>query len=217
MVEKAPGKPNSGKSANASGGNGGSNKVFVRSSKFEGKCDDLKGHIFDCSDSKQADTFVTTKKEISEYVGREYTYGGDARLAVENMAKPAIPEPEDPPEGASRTQERIWEKKVDEYVKRSSYMDENVKKVFSLVWGQCTEALRAKLQGIDDFKAMWDSGDGLALLKAIKTICFRFESQKNIAHAIHDAKRRFYMLSQGKSTITQYLETFKNVVDVIDH
>jgi hypothetical protein len=49
--------------------------------KFEGKCADLKGHIYDCSDVRQSDQFTKTTKEVAEYVGRTYKYDGDARLA----------------------------------------------------------------------------------------------------------------------------------------
>jgi hypothetical protein len=47
---------------------------------FEGKCDDLSGYIYDCADPKQAvDMYTNTTKEISEYVGRTYKYGGEMR------------------------------------------------------------------------------------------------------------------------------------------
>ena len=53
--------------------------------------------------------FIKTTKEVAEFVGRTYKYGGDIRLAVENLLQvPNIAEPYDPPAGASRTQERIW-------------------------------------------------------------------------------------------------------------
>jgi uncharacterized membrane protein YcgQ (UPF0703/DUF1980 family) len=47
-------------------------KAIVQQPKFEGKCKELKGFIFDCSDSKQADIFVKTTKEIAGYVGRTF-------------------------------------------------------------------------------------------------------------------------------------------------
>jgi hypothetical protein len=40
--------------------------------KFEGKCTDLKGHIYDYSNARQADLYAKTTKEIAEYVGKEY-------------------------------------------------------------------------------------------------------------------------------------------------
>ena len=44
--------------------------------KFEGKCDDLKGHIYDCSNVRQPDIFMKKTKEIGELVRRTYKYGG---------------------------------------------------------------------------------------------------------------------------------------------
>ena len=44
--------------------------VPSRQPKFEGKCEHLKGHIYDCSDARQSNLFVKTTKEIAEYVGR---------------------------------------------------------------------------------------------------------------------------------------------------
>ena len=56
--------------------------------KFEGRCEDLKGHIYDCSDVRQSDIFAKTTKEIAGYVGRTYKYGSDAGIAVERLTLP---------------------------------------------------------------------------------------------------------------------------------
>jgi hypothetical protein len=45
--------------------------------KFEGKCEDLKGHILDCSDSRHTDFYSKTATEIAEYIGHEYKFGND--------------------------------------------------------------------------------------------------------------------------------------------
>jgi hypothetical protein len=45
--------------------------------RFQGKCDELKGRIYDCSDSRQADIYSKTTQEIGEYVDRTYRYGSD--------------------------------------------------------------------------------------------------------------------------------------------
>ncbi len=187
-----------------------------RQPKFEGRCDDLKGHIYDCSDSRQADQFAKTTKEIAEYVGRVYAYGGDARLAVKNLEVPDIPEPDDLPQGASRAKERIWEKWVDEYVRCHSHLLENMKTLYSLVWGQCSDIMRQKLEALDDFETISATGDGIGLLKAIKSLTFNFQSQKFLPHSIHETKRRFYMFSQGKMSTVAYHEQFLNLVEVLD-
>jgi hypothetical protein len=57
-----------------------------RQPKFEGKCDELKGHIYDCSDARQSDQFTKTSKEIAEYAGRTYKHGGHSLGRRESRA-----------------------------------------------------------------------------------------------------------------------------------
>jgi hypothetical protein len=39
--------------------------------RFKGNKEKLTGHIFDCSDYRQADTFVNTHKRTADFVGAE--------------------------------------------------------------------------------------------------------------------------------------------------
>jgi hypothetical protein len=96
----------------------------VKEPKFEGRIDALSGHIYDCS-FKQADTYTKTTREIAEYVGRTFKFGNDARLAVEFLAPPLFTPPSDPAAGATKSEQRIWEKTIDEYVKRETMFIEN--------------------------------------------------------------------------------------------
>jgi hypothetical protein len=64
--------------------------------------------------------YTKTTKEIAEYVRRTYKYGADIRLAIVTLIVPTLSEPTDPQTDASRTQVRIWEKRVDEFVKKET-------------------------------------------------------------------------------------------------
>ena len=76
---------------------------------FEGKCDDLSGYIYDCADPKQAaDMYTNTTKEISEYVGRTYKYGGEMRQVIMKLRLPVWPIPEDIPADSSVGLKIIW-------------------------------------------------------------------------------------------------------------
>jgi hypothetical protein len=86
--------------------------VPLTMSTFEGKFDALKGFYYGCSDVKQADMYARTTKKIPGYVGREYNMGGDIHIAVETGTAPRFKIPDDPPEGASKTVEKLWEKRV---------------------------------------------------------------------------------------------------------
>jgi hypothetical protein len=56
----------------------------TRETNFTGRCEDIKGYVFDCADGKQADRYNVTIREISAYVGRTYDYGGDVRWSIKN-------------------------------------------------------------------------------------------------------------------------------------
>ena len=87
-----------------------------RQPRFEGKCDELKGHVYDCTNIRQADQYARTTKEISEYAGRAFRFGMDTRLSIKKMQVFVIPAPDDSPVESSRTEIRIWEKQIDDYV-----------------------------------------------------------------------------------------------------
>ena len=43
-------------------------KIRTVTQEFKGNSSDLEGYIFDCSDSRQADKYITAIKRITEYV-----------------------------------------------------------------------------------------------------------------------------------------------------
>ena len=93
-------------------------KPIVRQPKFEGKCDALKGHIYDCSDARQSDQFTKTTKEIADYVGREFkNQPGDTRTAIMHLENLQFIVPEDPAIGANQTELLIWRETVVAFVK----------------------------------------------------------------------------------------------------
>jgi Zinc knuckle len=192
----------------------------VKTTKFEGRCNELAGHVYDYARVRQAaDQYTKTTREICEYVGRTYKHGADTKIALEMLAMPTFCEPENPLADATQTRVRIWEKEVNEYVKRGILLSENLKTAYSLIYGQCSEAMRAKLESRPNHQAMEASADAIALLENIRTVMFQFQAQCYATLALHEAKRRFYTpFTQDKhSTVQQYYETFKNNVDVIEY
>ena len=196
----------------------GPHGVLTPTIKFEGKVDALKGFYYDCSNVKQADMYAKTTKEISGYVGRVYKMGGDTRIAIETGTVPRFKVPEDPPAGSSKGVEKLWEKKLDALSRREDQLDHNLRQLFALVWGQCTEVLQQRLEAEDGFSTMSANNDGLALLKAIKNITFHHQSQKYTPHNVFEAKRRFYTQCQGSRLATnEFFMQFMNNVEVVEH
>jgi hypothetical protein len=193
-------------------------KPIVRQPKFEGNCEELRGHMFDCSNSRQADMFSKTTKALAGHVGKTYRYGSNVHLAIQNLSPTILEVPKDLPDSATKAELRIWEKKVDEFVKRYLYFEENMQALYSLVRGQCSDVMQARLEALNGYDAMSEKGDSLALLKAIRAQAYNFQSQKNEANALHDAKRRLLTMCQDRhTTCPVYLDGFQNCVDVLEH
>jgi hypothetical protein len=130
---------------------------------LEGNCEELKGHVFDCSNSRQANMFSKTTKVIAGHVGKTYRYGNDVRLAVQNLTPTVMDVPKDLADTATNAQEkRIWEKKIDEFVKRELYFEKNMQTLYSLIWGQCSDVMQLRVEALSDNDTMSESGDSLA-------------------------------------------------------
>jgi hypothetical protein len=99
--------------------------------KFEGRCTELKGEIYDCSDVRQVDRYTKTTKEIAEYVGP--VYSGDARTAIKSLALPVFQYPLDPAANTTETERRKWQKRVNSTVVKEDRFEEDMKKVYSLI------------------------------------------------------------------------------------
>jgi hypothetical protein len=129
-----------------------------------------------------------------------------------------MPEPADSADGVPRATVWKWEKKIDEFVKRELALEENLRTLYTLVWGQCTETMWARVEPVAKKKDMSDELDALALLKTFKSIAYNFQSQKYKWNALNDSKRRLYVLVKGRFVTCQVpLGRFQNCIDVFQH
>ena len=189
-----------------------------KQNKFEGRIEALKGHIYDCTDSRQADLYMNTTREIAGYVATNLKNGNDVRSAIENLKVPDMVLPSDLPANSSAAQKRYWEKKIDEISKKESILEENMKTLYSIIWGQVSDVLKHRIQALENFKKMHSAADSLALLAALRNEAFNFQSQKDQAQALHEAIRRFYLISQGRTESCQaYMDRYDNGMRVIKH
>jgi hypothetical protein len=97
--------------------------------------------------------------------------------------------PSNRPTGVDQINLAIWGKEIEAFVKRKGYLSENLRSAYSLIWGQCTDALRSKLRAKTEFEDISKQFDCGELLKLIKDTVFKFSSQKYKPHALHEVIR----------------------------
>eukprot|EP00957_Ditylum_brightwellii_P143842 10960449-Ditylum_brightwellii.AAC.1 len=66
---------------------------------------------------------------------------------------------------------------VSKFLKRDTAYEENLDKVYVLVWGQCTDFMQSCIKSSPSYKTINNSRDVVELLKAIKRVTFHFEEE----------------------------------------
>jgi len=107
---------------------------------------------------------------------------------------------------------------VSAYCTHTDYLDSNLKTAYAVIWGQCSEAMKAKLTSLDDVETKSHESDCVWILKEIKGIKYRFEGQRYIYLSLENARTTCYAYTQGaEDSISSYLEHFCSPVEVLEH
>jgi hypothetical protein len=131
---------------------------------------------------------------------------------------PTRKEPNDPTDPTDGVALRKWEHDYDEYRKSKLMLDENVKILYNLVWGQCSESMQQKIEAISTFETMEANNDGILLLIAIKDTSYDYQLQIYHIEAVNNALYKLMVFRQSQHmTPNQYFEQFSNLLSVYIH
>ena len=193
---------------------------------------ELNGHVFEIHyETTKTNKYTRTCEEIRKHVSRKYDYGGDIATVMEedreinfDGLKSKYPAPRDgatvtkDDDGIDPTDKRIWERECDNFAKRRDYYRQHKIALFMIIWGQCSDAMQAKLKTIKFFDKIEKSRNCLGILREIKAISYDFESDRCPYESAFDALCGFYQTRQHPhQTNADYLTKFKNVINVLDH
>ena len=182
----------------------------VTALKFKGKMDDLEGHVFNVGVANQSQLFENTTKEIAEYAGRSLKESQDIRLTIEKVEDITFTIPKKRPTTTDLDSEAvkiIYKTELDGYIKRSNQYRQNKSSMYAIVFGPCTEWMRAKIEGDPEFETIKDNSDVIAVLKLILNITFNIELDRNPFVAQVAAIKNFVNFKQAYQTTNDvYLE-----------
>lgn len=105
--------------------------------------------------------FDKNLEKLATYVASIYDFGGEMSNAVARLQNIYIGVPDDPPPMATMSEQRIWDMEISQHVKKKQKIEDNFAKLFKLIWGQCLEAMRAKLKPKKNFDLMLDNLDAI--------------------------------------------------------
>jgi hypothetical protein len=191
------------------------------STKFEGQIPGLEKYVYDhVTPSQAAEAFKKTTHEIAEYIAGAYKSGVDIADIMHQRKMVKIPEPTNltSEQKKSDTKVEIWKKLCSNHGEHIYRREENLQMAYHLILGQCSVTIKSKLEASSGWEAISEKKDVLALLSAIETLMFTFESGQDPVCALIEAQKRMLTIRQDAAWSTpQYLERFKAVVRVVEH
>ena len=186
-----------------------------RKTQFIGREPAMNGHIFDYTGEWTPEKYIRTMRELVAHVGLTYkNYTTELKEGLETLALVDPTEPDNPAE-CNQVAFELWKMDLKEYREKLKVFANFRAGLFSLVLGQCTDALQERLKSHHDYQAA--SQDRIALLVIIRSLIHTFEENWKLSDAILDMKEKFYKFYQGwHMTLEQYHELFLAQVEVLD-
>jgi Zinc knuckle len=193
------------------------NKPAVET-KFEGEVEGLKGHIYDCPDGENLDLYVKTTRALATHVSVFFPKcGGKIRVAVEQLVTPEVEPLPDLPENATRGQEILYNNRTRQFLDEEKDLRLAIEGVYAIVWGQCTDAMRQRLEALPEHASVAKRLAGIELLKEVKQLAYNYTTQKYVGSAFQEAFKSLASYLQGpKDTVQKFQHQFQARVEVFE-
>jgi hypothetical protein len=177
----------------------------------------LKECVFNCEDEKQANVFEVNIKKLSTYAATKYEMGAIIMTMIDELTDPKMMRPA-PYAGSDPIEMKIYELWIAQYIHNQQKLENECKKLYAVILGQCTNYMSAKLKALPTFKEVHTEKDPVKFLKSIKGLTFKFDSEREYEMSLVKALNKLYCIYQTKEmSNTHFLDKFNNLVDVIEH
>lgn len=111
-------------------------------------------------------------------------YGSDMNISIINQKMVNILPPDCPKADADQYNIPEWKVEYSNYVRHRKKIESQLRMVYSIIWGQNTKRMKAKLATTKDFAIISANQDSIAVLKAIRGLAYNFNSKHKPAMLI---------------------------------
>ena len=117
--------------------------------------------------------YETSIRLMSGYVASKYDNGDDIKMMLNELKMTTLENPEALDSMLDGVEKDIYIEDFKAYSKYKRALTRSAKKLYSLVLGQCTESMRAKMKGKEDWKKIDNRSNSVEILNIIKEISFK--------------------------------------------
>ena len=143
-------------------------------SDFEGEYDSINGHVFQTRDECRVSLqFDKTCKELGRLAMKKFKHPDDILTMIMSLEETKFDLPTTP---VKRSGERkvkkslklLYKMQMTRYMERTQTYEDNKKKLYMIVWDQCSRAMQNRLESGKGYKRMKSKKNVVKLLKKIK-------------------------------------------------
>ena len=168
------------------------NKSSFVIKRFVGATSGLEGFVYDVGTSAHSELFTIATEKNAAYAGRTCKEAQYVRVTIEKVEDIKIPKHVKDTEGDDAFNEKNLNRDIEVYVKRKTIYRQKKTSVYSVVMGQYTDDMKAKLKGMSADSATDENSDVIELLKLIRQSTFDFQSNQYPFLAIHTSLKLFF-------------------------
>ena len=152
---------------------------------------------------------------LMTYIGAEFRDGDDLGSLVRDLKDP-VPDlissytPNKPTKGSDgydTFEMKEWEMEQKMFIDRKMRLKSNMRKLYALVWGQCTQGLKSEIIGLKDYDENKKKADSKWLLEKIKVVSAGVDSTANVVVTYH---KQFMNVSYFRQSQTESMEDYMN-------
>ena len=148
----------------------------------------MNGRVFQCyEEHTDRAQYTKTLEQLRIHVKKTMQYLEDlAPLFALEMAEPALTMPDEPEEGATKTQELFYSEKLKRYMRHEDTLVGNLAALHAITWGQCSEAMKTKLRSLDNYQERAEANDCFWLLQKIRGVTLELDAKRHKTTSLAD-------------------------------
>jgi hypothetical protein len=179
----------------------------------------MNGHVFQCFEERRDPVqFTKTMEALNAYAKRNLKTTDLASLFTTPMAQPTIELPASLGDNPTDVETLIQREEVKQYVSRTKDLKGHLAAMHSVAWGQCSEALKAKLKSLTGYKERSEAHDCVWLFGKIGSVMQKFEETRHAYTSMVVVMSSLSTCRQGSEQIvSDYIDRIRTIADTIEH
>lgn len=196
-------------------------KTKHKGKDFKGDTANMQGHVFQTfGEANDRMQFNKTVEALGHYINRNLKNPGDLVTLYKRIDDPTIAPPDEISNDQFANEREAWNWKEDmrRFKDCEIILSNNMHLLYAVIWGQCLETMKAKLEGLPGFDTHDLQCDCVWLLKAIRSTMYQFEGKKHLFVAMIEARTKLKNCNQKQGqNLTEFFHEFKETVEAFEH